>query len=388
MKVTLASCGKFHYGNFVDLLVKRDCLEQYIFAHKLSTFQGQSWADNLWAKEYVMYGLFALGLDKVSDWWMPWLHAWWDFRASRVLSPHCNVLHVMLHGTSLRLIRRAKANGALIVGEAVNAHPAVYHEVNKTQHEALGLRYPDKLNGQTSKILEEIICCDFLLCPSEWVRSSYVARGFTRERTAVIPYGVNLEAFTPPADLSGRAQSSMEILCACQIIPRKGVHTLLAAWRKASGRLDARLTLAGRCPSAYRDIIADLPDKCVYAGAKDRAALIALMQKASVFILPTFEDGFAVVILEAMATGCVVITTSAAGAAEIIENGVDGFVLQAGDVSALAEKIQWLQANPVARSQMGLAAAQKAKSLAGWAGYADEITALYRKISPPAPACP
>lgn len=380
MKVTLASCGKFHYGNFVDLLAKRDCLEQYIFAHKRSTFQGQSWADNLWAKEYVMYGLFALGLDKLSDRWMPWLHAWWDFRASRVLSPHCNVLHVMLHGTSLRLIRRAKANGALIVGEAVNAHPAVYHEVNKTQHEALGLRYPDKLNGQTSKILEEITCCDFLLCPSEWVRSSYVARGFDRNKSTVIPYGVNLEAFTPPTDWSHRELPHMEVLCACQIIPRKGIHILLAAWRGISHNLDARLTIAGRCPSAYGAILADLPDKCAHVGSKDRGGLVTLMQTASVFVLPTLEDGFAVVVLEAMATGCVVITTSAAGAAEIIENGVDGFVISPGDSDALAEKLAWLQANASSRAQMGRAAAQKARSLAGWVGYADELTAFYNKL--------
>ena len=79
--------------------------------------------------------------------------------------------------------------------------------------------------------------------------------------------------------------------------------------------------------------------------------------------MPTIEDGFGNVIVEAMACGVPVIATTNCGAADIITDGVDGFIIPIRDIRALRDKIIFLYENPEIREQMAVAALIKAKTI-------------------------
>jgi glycosyltransferase involved in cell wall biosynthesis len=69
---------------------------------------------------------------------------------------------------------------------------------------------------------------------------------------------------------------------------------------------------------------------------------------ADIFIFPTFYDAFGMVITEAMASGLPVITSGMAGAAELIDNGVNGFVVEpAWNVAAITQCLSRLREDPM-----------------------------------------
>ncbi len=75
--------------------------------------------------------------------------------------------------------------------------------------------------------------------------------------------------------------------------------------------------------------------------------------RCDALVMPSVEDGFGVVALEGMACGLPVIVTSYCGAADLIENGVNGFVVPPRDVSAITERLRYLANHPLERERMG-----------------------------------
>ena len=91
-------------------------------------------------------------------------------------------------------------------------------------------------------------------------------------------------------------------------------------------------------------------------------SLRTFYNQASVFVTCPVEDGFGMVILQAMACGLPVITTKNAGGSEIIDDGVDGYIIPIRDKEKLKEKLLFLYQNKAALSLMGKKAGHKAKN--------------------------
>jgi UDP-glucose:(heptosyl)LPS alpha-1,3-glucosyltransferase len=107
----------------------------------------------------------------------------------------------------------------------------------------------------------------------------------------------------------------------------------------------------------------------------------AVFASADVFVLPTLYDSFGLVITEAMATGLPVITSRAAGAAELITPGVDGFVTNAPwDADGLAARLADLRDSPTLRERVGTAARRRVEPLT-WDRTAAETLAVYRQLA-------
>jgi glycosyltransferase involved in cell wall biosynthesis len=101
---------------------------------------------------------------------------------------------------------------------------------------------------------------------------------------------------------------------------------------------------------------------------------------ADVFVFPTFHDSFGMVISEAMASGLPVITNREAGAAELIEHGVSGWLTEKPwDVDQIADGLNILANDPVLRKRMG-DAARKAIEPYTWDRCAEETMAVYHKV--------
>lgn len=120
-------------------------------------------------------------------------------------------------------------------------------------------------------------------------------------------------------------------------------------------------------------MLADLPENVAYEGASHPGGVAEMMRQADIFVLPTLEDSFALVVFEAMATGLPVVTTSHAGASEMIEAGDDGLILPAGDVDALAEAIRRLVQSPELCRELGAAARRKVQGAHSWEDYGRRV---------------
>jgi glycosyltransferase involved in cell wall biosynthesis len=148
---------------------------------------------------------------------------------------------------------------------------------------------------------------------------------------------------------------------------------LLDAWRKLRVADGAELVLAGGWALPER-LRSQLPTGVRVLGNLPRDALYARYCRASALVFPSLCDGFGMVVSEALAHGLPVITTQAVGAADLIEEGRNGWVLQSGDVDALAERMQWCLDHPrdvYAMREAAEAAAQRRP----WSHYRAELVA-------------
>ena len=170
--------------------------------------------------------------------------------------------------------------------------------------------------------LERLV--DELWVPSEYVRSMYVDGGVDQAKVKVVPNGVDLEQFTPDGaayPVDGVPEGALRFLFVGGVITRKGPDVLLAAWRKAfAGRTDVALIIkdfgadgiyrsGDRTPIA--DAIADpqtAPVVHLNADLSDDE-VAALYRSADVLVHPYRGEGFAMPVLEAMASGLPTIVT-------------------------------------------------------------------------------
>jgi len=97
-------------------------------------------------------------------------------------------------------------------------------------------------------------------------------------------------------------------------------------------------------------------------GSLPRPKMPEVYRAADVFVLPTVSDVFPSVVLEAMAVGLPVIVTVNCGSADVVRDGIDGFVVPIRSPEVIAEKLDLLARNPELREEMGKNAAEQAKN--------------------------
>ena len=179
-----------------------------------------------------------------------------------------------------------------------------------------------------------------VIANSNLVRDDVCARyGVPRERVEVIYNGVDLEKFHPRlransaalrASLGCEAQGLVYLFLG-KGFARKGLDRLLRAFAQiVPTHPHARLWVVGRdsSQSSYEELSRSLNIASHVQFLGERADPQALLAAADVHVLPTHYDSFAFTVLEALAVGTPVITTAAAGAAELLTPGVDGEVLR------------------------------------------------------------
>jgi D-inositol-3-phosphate glycosyltransferase len=180
----------------------------------------------------------------------------------------------------------------------------------------------------------------------------------------LIQPGVDTSRFAPAPDRDRHSQPY--ILCVGRLNdPRKNVGLLLQAYALLAARVPkpVRLVLAGYgAPSAgfWRQVDdLGLRDAVSFIQSPDAAALIALYQGAAAFALSSDEEGFGMVMLEAMACGAPVVSTSCGGPDSILRHGVDGYLVPLQDPDTFADRLARLVLDPSLNDSMG-AEARKA----------------------------
>lgn len=105
---------------------------------------------------------------------------------------------------------------------------------------------------------------------------------------------------------------------------------------------------------------------------------IKIYKSHSIFIFPSVYEGFGMVFLEAMASGLPVVTTDTGGVGDIIENGVDGFIVPRRNSQAIADAVEKLLANPDLQEKIGKRAKEKAKNYV-WKKTTERVLNIYEK---------
>jgi glycosyltransferase involved in cell wall biosynthesis len=178
------------------------------------------------------------------------------------------------------------------------------------------------------RIVAEIESADVILSPSRVVTDqlSEVGHAF---HTVQVPYGVDFSAFRPVKSTAER-DGRLRAIYVGQISYRKGIPFLLETARQSN----AQFELIG--PLVNADLVRHLPENVTYRGVLPHGDLARALSRADVFVFPSIEDALALSVVEAAGAGLPVITTSAVGAAELLDSH-DVTIVPPGDARAMTD---------------------------------------------------
>jgi len=198
-----------------------------------------------------------------------------------------------------------------------------------------------------------------------------------RETAGVVawPAGNRLDVRLSPEEIIRRAHrpGPLQIIFVGNVIPRKGLHTLLAALARLPTE-SWRLTVVGSltvAPAYVRQIrrrIAGqgLESQMDFGGSVPDETLAAQLQTAHVLALPSSYEGFGIVYLEGMGAGLPAIATTAGAAGEIITHAETGFLIGPGDTATLANYLHEMHQNRERLAAMSLAAQHRYAAQPTW----------------------
>ncbi len=216
---------------------------------------------------------------------------------------------------------------------------------------------------------EKIDGASFVVCVSKY-NQRFLEDDIRHARSGhvrVVYNGVDLDKFRP--DPAVERESAL-VLAVGRLVPKKGFTDLIEACRLLRRRARSfRCRIVGDGPlrAELESQAAGLGDVVEFVGARSQEDLAAEYQRTAVFVLPSAvppdgnTDALPTVLLEAMASGCPVISTRVAGIPEIVDDEENGFLVESGDVPALAAAIERLLSDPQLRARFGADARRKAE---------------------------
>jgi glycosyltransferase involved in cell wall biosynthesis len=271
------------------------------------------------------------------------LHDWIVARRIEALAGEIDIIHTWPLG-ALETLKAAARLGIPTVLERPNAHTGFAMDVVQKECDRLGVTLPpDHEHAYNAKKLhkeeEEYRLAYRLLCPCDFVVKTFLDKGYPREQLAQHIYGFDEKTYYPPSEARDPKRGlTMLFVGVCAV--RKGVHFALEAWLKSPACKDGTFLIAGEFLPEYRQKLAPLlahPSVRVLGHRNDVAEL---MRKSDILILPSIEEGFGLVITEAMGSGCVPLASEAC--TEFCRHMETGLMHRVGDVAALTQHITML----------------------------------------------
>ena len=141
-----------------------------------------------------------------------------------------------------------------------------------------------------------------------------------------------------------KLNSKITFITVTQLIPRKGIINLLKAWKELKREIQVNISLIVIGDGPQKNEIVkfikryDVPNIHLL-GQKPYEEVIQYYHSSDIFILPTLEDLFSLVVMEAMACGLPVLTTIYNGARELIREGKNGYIFDSADIESVRESV-------------------------------------------------
>lgn len=274
------------------------------------------------------------------------LHDWIVSQRLKRLAGKIDIVHAWPIG-SLRTLKTAARLGIPTVLERPNAHTRFAYEVVRKECEKLGIVLPSNHeHAYNADILAkeeaEYNAAFRLLCPSDFVAQTFLDKGFSPEKLARDQYGYDETVYHSGQQVRDDGRG-LTMLFVGGCAPRKGLHYALEAWLRSPASRKGKFLIAGAFVPGYAEKLSSMLTHPTVEVLGHRSDVPELMRHCDLLVLPSIEEGSALVTSEARASGCVLVVSDAAGA--ICRHMENALVHRAGDVDQLTEHLALLDGN-------------------------------------------
>jgi glycosyltransferase involved in cell wall biosynthesis len=267
-----------------------------------------------------------------------------------------------------------------LVMTCLNTHIDNLAEVVGTEHQKLGYGgYHPFHPLMRKRALREIEVADFIRVTSEWAKQTFVERGVPAAKIHAIHPGIDLKHFHP----AQKRDDVFRVLAVATIDPRKGIHYLLQAFEEAAIPRSELVIIGGTTDRWSSRMLSEFLSR--NSNIRQRVVDVATTPvaetygSASVLVHPAIEDGYALVVPEALACGSPVIVTRQSGASELIQEGKNGFVVESRSIDQLRDRLQLLASDRSLREAMSSQAPASVAHI-GYDDYARRVLAFYDEV--------
>jgi len=308
------------------------------------------------------------------------LHDWIVAHRMKKAAEKVDLVHTFPLG-SLTTLKTARELGIPSVLERCNAHTAFAYKVVQDECERLGVSMPSGHEHAYNEAYlrreeEEYRQADYLLCPSKFVARTFLDKGYPAKKIARFQYGFD-ETKCFPARQPRDSNDGLTVLFAAGCAPRKGLHYALEAWLQSSAHRTGTFLIAGEFIPGYAERLSSMlshPSVKLIGFRKD---LPEVMRGADILILPSIEEGSALVTYDARGCGCVLLVSDASGA--VCEHMENALVHKVGDVPALTEHLSTLDKDRALLNRLRENSLRTAHELT-WKAAGEKLLEEYRRI--------
>ena len=306
------------------------------------------------------------GIGELASWA---IFDWWVSKKIRTLRPALVIGYEMC---CVRIFEEAKKYRIPCILDAAACH-----------YEWMDKKIPSRMSGVDSKVGQilrrrkklEINLADKIICTSSLARSTYTAAGVSEACTLVnLPgYDSNIFRFLPRQQTS----TPMRFIFVGQVEYHKGIDILIAAFQRlVTIHLTVELLIvgSGRLVKKFRAC-----KNVKFLGKMSQPEIFNYFRESDCLVLPSRFDSFGMVVAEALASGLPVIVSENVGAAELIDQDQNGWVIPAGDVDKLFDTMSFCVQNKAILEKMSENCANT-KRLQDWGGYGDRALEILNSV--------
>lgn len=295
------------------------------------------------------------------------------------LAGQIDIVHMWPTG-ALETLKTAARLGIPTVLERPNAHTRFAMQVVQKECDRLGVVLPpDHEHAYNAEKLrreeEEYRLADRLLCPSDFVLKTFLDEGYSKEQLLRHSYGFDDKRYHPSVEHHD-SKSGLTMLFVGVCAVRKGVHFALEAWLRSPASKNGTFLIAGEFLPAYREKVAHMLSHPSVRVLGHRNDVPELMRKSDILVLPSIEEGSALVTSEARGSGCVLLVSEASGA--YCTHKENALVHPVGDVSALAQHITLLHEDRAILERLRAASLATVSELT-WTAAGRRLLTAYRE---------
>jgi starch synthase len=383
MKVAISTIGKYHAFDLARELHSRGVLSAIFTGYPRFKLSNEQLPQSLIYSFPFIHGSYMAFPLKYC---LPdFLNRQWKYIADVTFGnyvarnlPSCD-LYVGMSGSALQAGKKAHQQGAAYICDRGSAHINVQNQLLYAEHELWDMPFvgidPRTILREEAEYAE----ADMITVPSTFAYRTFVKQGVSAEKLRLLPYGVDVSRFKQVAE---PALGRFDILFVGAMSLQKGIQYLVQAYQQIN-HPNKSLTFVGTHSQELIEMLKIRnfwPDDAKVLGHVPQNELKNFMSRSHVLVLPSVQDGFGMVMAQAMACACPIVASCNTGGEDLFSDDEEGYIVPIRDVNALAERLQQLADNPKQRAAMGKLALARVQALGGWSSYGEKAMEIYNEV--------
>lgn len=361
MKIAMVVPGRFHAFDLARALIER--------GHEIRIFTTYPrWAARRFGLEPgILSSFWPLGIldraaarmDLSPKMEAFLLTAFGKWAARQVSRENWDIVHEF-SGAGEEVIRatRGKTCHLLLRG---SAHIRQQAQILREEAERTGVAVAQPSPWIIEREEREYAAADYILVISRFCYDSFVRQGVPAEKLLLLPLGVDARAFRASEEALERrcrrilSGAALTVLTTGQVSFRKGLYDFTKIAAACDGRM--RFRWIGVVREEARETVSKLPTCVEMLPHQPQMSLPQPYAEADLFLLPTIEDGYALVLAQAFANSLPILTTTNCSGPDFIREGQSGWVLPIRNPEAFIDRLLWCDAHrdELARMVQGIA---------------------------------